>query len=498
MNIDLTQPLETNRGTSAYLVAENETQITVSIDSWNHHFDRKTLVLIGQEDDDQPLRLRNVPATKSMTRFLVVYGMQDWPKEDWQEIDDRYDFESGADAADASKQLNAKCRERESPWRYAVRRKIVESPDINWRQVAQSRFETGEWTPAPWANEEWAKGRHLDHFVHLSKCDATQLAYYPTEADGIRDAITRITPGKYLQRFFDNVLDSQQIAHWVCKIDNDVELLFATTEDEIEAVYASGVNSCMSHSVSSYQTDGYHPVRIYAAGDLSLAYLKRNKKICARALVWPERKKVGRIYGDETRLMNALRAEGYEEQDWYSLRGARLLKKEYGSGFIMPYIDGCNNYGEHPDGIHLQIGGPHSATYTNGLDHDPSEDREVCPHCEEDYDEEDGVYIDSAGETWCLQCARDDATRCDDCMDYVSNGSSRSCTVVRGGDDICGHCLENSYIYVDNVNEYVHQDDTATCEDCNQVFLTNDLDVDNLCTTCAEKAEAAQEEELAA
>jgi hypothetical protein len=98
----------------------------------------------------------------------------------------------------------------------------------------------------------------------------------------------------------------------------------------------------MTFRTSDYLGDE-HPVSVYAAGDLHLAYLEQQDgEITARALVWPERRKVGRTYGDTTTLLTKLLELGYEKPENYdAIKGARLLKIPYRQGYIMPFLDAC-------------------------------------------------------------------------------------------------------------------------------------------------------------
>ncbi len=135
-------------------------------------------------------------------------------------------------------------------------------------------------------------------------------------------------------------------------------MLFARTEDEIEEVYVNGPASCMSHKLGDYQSH-IHPVRVYAAGDVEIAYLKRDNRVVARAVSVPEKKTYSTIYGDSGRMEPLLRKMGFKQG---APTGARLLKvvcfqdKKANKGakaYVVPHVDGCGYYVD--DGEFLRI-----------------------------------------------------------------------------------------------------------------------------------------------
>lgn len=118
----------------------------------------------------------------------------------------------------------------------------------------------------------------------------------------------------------------------------------AYTPDEIEWVYALGPKSSMTFPPSWFNSDGIHPVRVYGAGDLALAYLlecdsvAKTKIFVARAVVWPEKKICSSIYGEEKNMLAyLLLMSGYSLGALY---GARLRKVQLANGgYVIPFID---------------------------------------------------------------------------------------------------------------------------------------------------------------
>jgi hypothetical protein len=159
----------------------------------------------------------------------------------------------------------------------------------------------------------------------------------------------------------------------------------------------------MSKPASSY--DGpCHPVRVYAGPDLQLAYLERNGDVTARAIVWPENKTYSRIYGDQVRLKDMLEDAGFSEG---GIDGARLVRREYKGGFVMPYVDYID--GASDDGDFLVLDGGDVATdQTNGL----SGGGRRCTCCNSLVSEEDG-RCDQDGEFHCDDCYSDRYSYCE-------------------------------------------------------------------------------------
>ncbi len=206
---------------------------------------------------------------------------------------------------------------------------------------------------------------HQRHWVHVSvhpeKPD--MIAYTRTLKDGMRDRQVRVKLGRYLAQTFGDKLSDQKIAQLVAQHnEHQCEKLrwhIAMTPKRIETVYRRGPNSCMSKSRRYFDRDidtvhDAHPTSIYGAGDLGVAFLRREGRITARVLVWPERKVYGRVYGDAERLCRALHEAGYQSEydhrkavkdaggDQFvdgGFNGARLLKLEVDDVLVAPYMD---------------------------------------------------------------------------------------------------------------------------------------------------------------
>ena len=296
----------------------------------------------------------------------------------------------------------------------------------SWRDRESMRFGINEYKTPVWCNESFwytYSARTDDHFVHISNTDPRLLAYTVNEDKGKRDIQTQIKPGKYLKQVFGDILTEKQIAFYAewwavgekpSSLTN-MTLHYAKTPDEIEFVYKNGPRSCMANDTEFK----IHPARVYGAGDLQLAYLKRDDKIMARALCWPEQKGFGRVYPNpgswyedgydsnaeaeegQRHLFNLLRKEGFTsvQEDRNVLDGARLLKIEIGRDHVMPYLDNCYRVKTAGDFFTMHYNAGDHADNTNGTlngygDNVDDDDTTCCYECDGvvDIDETYTVY----------------------------------------------------------------------------------------------------------
>lgn len=244
-------------------------------------------------------------------------------------------FTDGRTAADYAKRLTL-----ERGHKVQVRPIARDAGGDAWRDRERARLTDGTYLPMP---VTWDLPQIPDHFLHLAEDDPCQVAFTESPQKGVLDRQTRMTPGRYLERFHTHLPDLER-KRYIAMVDKPEEVFFATKKREIEWVYRNGPNSCMSHDLCGYSSH-LHPVKAYAEGDFAVAYLKSGTRVSARCLVWPEKKIYGRFYGDAERLRVALETDGYKSGGYESgglFAGARLRKlwdKEE-ERLILPYFDG--------------------------------------------------------------------------------------------------------------------------------------------------------------
>lgn len=317
----------------------------------------------------------------------------------------------------------------------------VSDGDGNWRERERGRLDNGDYTPLNNLLRYWSQVMFPDHFAHVAKKRPGLVAYTKDDAKGRADIQSVMSYESYIDMLWEKTGENDTHfsayykqrtidahAAYVATLTQSFKL--ATTPDEIERVYTRHygegqvAGSCMRYTASHWPSvdgEGFHPARIYGAGDLAVAYLAdASGKTIARALCWPECKKYSRVYADNDTLHRLLREAGYTKTRYYpdgegSLRGARLLRVENDNGYLVcPYLDEVGTVDDMGDW--LKFGGSINAQETGGTVAQTPEGYQ-CDHCAEycDEDEISEVYTRSSGgeEYWCSHCREHHAFYCE-------------------------------------------------------------------------------------
>lgn len=309
--------------------------------------------------------------------------------------------------------------------------RAAQVPDKDWEHREYERVWDGTYKRLP----RWFPTVIYSHYAHHAKGEPGMIAYTEDATKGELDRQTRITARKYLHKLLERDQYSQvAVDEYIARWDDEYSpaplvLSFATTPDEIEAVYCSGKpngdgqhspTSCMSYRAANYRTGGIHPTRVYGAGDLAVAYLMRGVgRITARAVCWPAKKRVSTIYGDAGRLGPLLDAAGYAcNSDFF---GARLLRMELTDGqFVAPYLDSGDSVRDN--GEFLVIGdGNIGCDNTNGRSDEAVDGRLHCEDCGDQYDDDDINYVDCLDGHYC--------NTCEGRLTFTCEGSDETCAV---------------------------------------------------------------------
>ena len=216
--------------------------------------------------------------------------------------------------------------------------------DVDWRTREQQRMADGHYKPVVWIGKEWWDNEHNPHhFAHVSAADPAQIGFTLDDRNGVADVQTHMKPGKYLTKFFGEVLTKERIREAAMQHSMEyeqTELKFATTAEEIQRVYKPRIGmSCFSGSTKA---------NLYSSGDFAVAYIERDGEITARCVCSPVKQIYTRQYGDSERLMRLLDNAGFSYADWNSKKwlGLRLVKALHWPGFYTDFGHGVEN---HPD-----------------------------------------------------------------------------------------------------------------------------------------------------
>lgn len=359
---------------------------------------------------------------------------------------------------------------------------------MTWQEREAIKFIDGTYKRVPWYTESfYLNSEHCGiHFAHVSTQDSSMVAYTHNPDKGVADLQTMIKPGRYLTRFFKDKLSPNQIRDWAAAFasaNESHDIHFESTQDGIERVYVDGPSSCMSYTLDSREFQSHmHPVRVYAAGDIRIAYLKRgNGRITARALVYKNYH--CRVYGDNSRLTRLLESKGFERG---SFQGARILKIENDIGensgeYILPYIDSgeaedgdisAASVADHGD--HFKIvehGGDYIAENINGL----ACGGKYCQSCESRSNSSFVEIYNS--DSICYDCFCQEFFQCENCHYNYHTESLAGETI--GGITICESCASEYH---------------SLCPTCETLFHTNNesggttSDDETICENCADES----------
>jgi hypothetical protein len=416
-------------------------------------------------------------------------------------------FDTGREAAEVARKLTAERGEKVQP------RPLAD--DGEWKRREALRFEDGTYQHVPFNDAPWFLGSEpwREHFLHVSTERPDMVAFTESPAKGAADRQTRLKVGVYLTRYFSEVLSPDEIRDIATAFTSEREenlLLFARTADEIERVYVKGPSSCMAYEADEFSSP-FHPVRVYAAGDLAVAYIERDEAITGRVLVWPERKIYGRMYGDVTRLRKLLLAAGYQND---ALDGARMLRVECGDGFVAPYVDGALRARDTGHFLIIDEDGDVTCDRTDGVTEPMGE---PCERCEERHDPSEMRHVHFmnwrghvSGGDWCESCRDERAFLCDatsEWWDYdnrveMADGEEWSRSHFENHGFTCDATGENypnsERVTMADGDEWCAEHFAAngfTCPDCGENFPNEEgeeIDGEVVCFDCHAKREGSK------
>lgn len=374
------------------------------------------------------------------------------------------------------------------------------SKDLNWREREANRFLDKTYTKVPFYRRDFWKNSPLlnEHFAHVSTLKSGMIAFTESDEQGQINKKVTLRPGRYLTRYFSLLSDSEVkecCALFNNKHDIPGELLFAETADDIEETYVLGPDSCMSNEQYrerqgwNHFQSSFHPTRVYASGDLQVAYIRNDKGwITARSLIYPAKKTHSRVYGNSPKLSELLFQAGYRFRPPFD---AKVLKVIENGMAVLPYIDRGNSSGggslliqEIPgDDKYLRIvetptEAYYEASQLSGLcrknelhrrrsrmepDDEPTY---ICSHCNNEI--ENGEYREvviraTTNRLWCEECVDSEAFFCSGYEQYYSN--EHNIPIENANGDYYCQRYYDQYCFTCAVNDTVHHNDDGIVMD---------------------------------
>lgn len=315
---------------------------------------------------------------------------------------------------------------------------------------------------------------HPDHFLHVSKLDASKVAFTKDEESGSADKQIQTTVGRYLVAFYPDI--DNELIKYVNALHQEKyqpNIVKFATGEKITEIYESchdtGLSSCMTKPVSRYESF-CHPTLVYSAGDLALSYMTdSNNNVTARALVWPEKKIYSRIYGNYESLGSGLKALGYSSDgDFHKAKIKRIDDENQPDRLVLPYLDGVQSVSIlDAEWLMIDKYGDIDGSTQTGLQ---KPDRyAVCDSCEDDIADEDDAYTVYTRRlstvTYCQYCRDQESFYCTGTNEYIRNdremtvdGQSYAEWYVSEYANLCQFSDEYTFSHMAEV--YVSQTDT--------------------------------------
>lgn len=350
--------------------------------------------------------------------------------------------------------------------------------NIEMRRAALEKFDSGEWQQVPWHNESWfQESPYADlHMLHISENNPANVAFCENYDKFQRNLYTSVKPGRYLTRFFGDVLSEGDIRRWAEKCASralPAELHFIAHDDKQGwiGVYRDGPASCMSQQKCVH-------VYAHAHSVLRLAFLQQGASITARCIVREDTdpKQYIRVYPNtdsaenqmwHSRLKDMLEDRGYVHGN---MQGVLLDVEEDGDEYTVPYIDSGNTSRSRccvalfiKNGMEfLRIGSDGTeACSTSGTM--TLYEGEECSECGDHYPDDEIHYVDLVEQHVCNNCIENHFTNA------ITNGRGHT-ELVRNDDAI--YCASDGDYYTED-GAYrcgIHQ-----CEVTGDFYTEDDL-----------------------
>lgn len=360
--------------------------------------------------------------------------------------------------------------------------RIARIVNDSWRIREALRFDNGTYKPLPAIimQAEWFINSDADknHFAHRAISDHAKIAFTESPEKGMDDRQTVIPINRYLARYFGDKLRSEDIAkisalyttpEYNLIIGNDAESFrFAYSGQDVKSE-SSLHFSCMRYTKEYFNTP-CHPAEAYAGHGLAIAYivdLDDDRRVIARAVIWPEKMRFVRVYGTDEKirvaLTDMLESRGFERaDDW---RGARLSVVDFGGRIVVPYIDGDVTSLEHDedeDFMTVTRHGNIDGSTTQGWTESAS-NRHICECCGDREHEDNMRRVGS--ELWCDSCVSDNAIFCEYNEEYYPDSDSFSTVQSRHGEQMWHDTAVNRHaFYCDRTGEYYSDNDFTQIE----------------------------------
>jgi hypothetical protein len=224
-----------------------------------------------------------------------------------------------------------------------------------WNLLTRSHREGSEdchYEVPSFFDEDWYQAIHPTVLAVQRNSD-TNVTIQTVEYQKCSFGVVRLSSPQTLGRFLTSWgVPADVVERYVIKSQsNGIEAALIESSEDIADVYrveSGPLHSCMSYSMTHYDTDGIAPVLAYGGkSDIKLFVirLKESGNVVGRALVWPDKMIHGRIYGRDKACQQALTEAGYTKGSFHGARLnkipiKRLPREDDLQKVVVPYIDG--------------------------------------------------------------------------------------------------------------------------------------------------------------
>ena len=247
--------------------------------------------------------------------------------------------------------------------------------------------------------------------------------------------------------------------------------------------------SCMRDSFSHLPI---HPAESYASGDFTIVYVKAKELIAARCVVQTNKTpyRAGPIYTQSQVAADMIQSWLTDNNaDFDSFYGAKMLREEYDSCYVLPYLDCGSGLSEYDSNYLIIDKGDIDSTSTSGLV--SIRDLSYCEDCDESFDSDDMEYINNR--CICPSCRNNNYFYCYESHEYVNNDDgvevyyygynnrTRSDTYsLTWAENNAMYCESDGeywkadcVVYVESESEYypMHSDDIFQSDDDGEYYL---------------------------
>jgi hypothetical protein len=222
---------------------------------------------------------------------------------------------------------------------------VTDEDKLRWKRSELRKFEMREYNYPPWFNTNIGEDLLYKHLARIDPSRPGYVTFYETLEKGVRNIVTHMRPGRYLNRYANEYLSEDEIERFSNQCREDLfEIHYVHTDIEDAFVCThKAARSCMSHPMSDeYFSSDIHPTSLYDSTELSVALLveKSTGSHKGRAVIWQDKKLYNRAYGNAGMLEGMLHNAGYTRGQFIGIEFPIIFHGDkYDGRLVLPFVD---------------------------------------------------------------------------------------------------------------------------------------------------------------